>query len=175
VRLVGSDGTQAPQLLGSFELVILDLASNPMPGVSLGVDLSAIPELLIAADQLDPEAIVDCAGKSVTKISDANGRAVFCIVGASTGSGSAVTLLGGGRIFADDRLCASPTATAFDLDGKLGVGAGDMAVWLSDFASGQPYGRCDYDCSGYVGAGDLAFWLRAFASGTQVVSAVACP
>jgi hypothetical protein len=100
---------------------------------------------------------------------------VFCIVGASTGVGSAVTLLGGCKIFANDRLCAFPTASAFDLDDTNGVGAGDMAVFLSDFATGQPYGRCDYDCSGYLGAGDLSIWLRAFASGAQIVSAVACP
>ena len=175
VRLVGSNGGQASQQFGEFEVVWLDLANNPVPGALLRVDFSAIPELVIAADQFDPDAIVDCAGKSVTKIADANGRAVFCIVGASTGAGSGVTLLNGCKIFADDRLCAFPTANAFDLDGTLGVGAGDLAVFLSDFASGQPYGRSDYDCSGSLGAGDLSIWLIAFASGTQVVSAAACP
>ena len=175
VRLVGSDGVLAAQQLGAFEVVILDIASNPIPGAALRVDFSAIPELLIAADQLDPEAIVDCAGKSVTKIADANGRAVFCIIGASTGAGTGVTLLGGCKIFANDRLCAFPTANAFDLDGTLGVGAGDLAVFLSDFASGQPFGRSDYDCSGSLGASDLSIWLRAFASGTQLVSAAVCP
>ena len=175
VRLVGSNGTQAAQQLGSFEVVILDLASNPVPGASLRVDISAIPELLIAADQLDPEAIADCAGKSVTKIADANGRAVFCIVGASTGVGAAVTLQGGCKIFANGRLCASPTANAFDLDGRHGLGAGDLSVFLSDFATLQPYGRCDFDCSGNLGAGDLSIWLTAFANGAQLVSAAGCP
>lgn len=176
VRVVGTNGGQASQQFGEFEVVWLDLANNPIPGALIRVDFSAIPELHIAADQPDPEAIVDCAGKGVSKLTDANGRAVFCIVGASTGAGSGVTLLNGCKIFANGRLCASPTASAFDLDGSNGLGAGDLAVFLSDFSTGQNLGRSDYDCSGYLGAADLSIWLIAFASGTQTVSAApTCP
>jgi hypothetical protein len=115
VRLVASNGTQAPQQFGVFEVVMLDIASNPVPGALMRVDFFAIPELIIAADQPDPEAIVDCAGKSVSKVTDANGRAVFCIVGASTNAVPGVTLLNGCRIYGNGRLCAFPTANAFDL------------------------------------------------------------
>jgi hypothetical protein len=176
VRLVGSNGVQAPQQFGGFEVILLDIASNPVPGALMRVDFSAIPELIIAADQPDPEAIVDCAGRSVSKVTDVNGRAVFCIVGASTNAVPGVTLLNGCRIYGNGRLCASPTANAYDLDGMSGLGAADLTVFLNDFASGLNLGRSDFDCSGNLGANDLSIWLRAFASGTQLVSASAgCP
>jgi len=85
-------------------------------------------------------------------------------------------LLNGGKIFAEGTLIGSPTVSAFDLDGRSGLGAGDLAVFLSDFASGNPYGRSDFDCSGGIGANDLRTWLNAFGSSTQNVSAsAACP
>ena len=175
VRLVASDGVQGPQHFGGFEVIVQDIALNPWPGAAVRVDFGLVPELRIAGDQNDPEAIVDCAGKSVTKITDMDGRAVFCIIGSNIPGAPAATLIGGGRIFVNGFVVASPTANAFDLDGTSGVGAGDMAVFLQDFSTGLPIGRCDFDCSGSIGAGDLSLWLVAFSSGTQVVSAVSCP
>ena len=46
----------------------------------------------------------------------------------------------------------------------------------ADFGSGVNYGRCDYDCSGGIGANDLALWLTTFGSGTMAQSCVSsCP
>lgn len=175
VSLVGSDGTTPARTFGEFEVIFRDLANNPMPGVLIHVDFSEIPELGVSPVQLDPGLIVDCAGKRVSKLTDANGRAVFCILGAGTGV-PPVTRLSGCSIFAAGTLIARPTASAYDLDGQLGLGAGDLVEWLSDFVLGVNYGRSDYDCSGALGAGDLALWLTAYGSGSQPVSAsVGCP
>ena len=176
IRLVGSDGSVAATAFGGFEVVHRDLANNPIPDALIVVDFSAAPELFIAANQFDPSATVDCALKTVSKRTDANGRAVFCIVGASTDEFPPSTQLNGGRIYANGMLIGDPTVSAFDLDGRLGLGATDLTHFLSDFASGNLYGRSDFDCSGGIGARDLAEWLKAFGSGTQVVSAAtACP
>jgi hypothetical protein len=175
VGLVASDGSPAAREFGEFHVFVRDLANNPMPGVAIRVDFSFIPELRIASDQHDPDAIVDCAGKSVTKISDVNGGAVFCIIGSSIPGEPATTLLGGARIYADGFLAANPTANTFDLNGTAGLGAGDLAVFLDDFASGLSLGRSDFNCSGIVSAADLSVWLSALASGSQLVSAVGCP
>lgn len=175
IHLVASDGAAPSRAFGEFEVVVRDLANNPLPGVSVRVDVTLAEELRIASDQHDPAAVVDCADKAVTKLTDVNGRAVFCILGSNVPGAPASTLISGGRIFANGLLCAAPTASAFDLDGTLGLGSGDLSVFLSDFASGQPFGRSDFDGSGSLGAGDLSIWLKAFASGTQVVSAAACP
>jgi len=176
VTLVGSDGNLTASPVGEFSVIFRDLANNPVPNLLIDVDFSLVPELFIAAHQPDPALLVDCAGKKVSKRTDVNGRADFCIVGASTDAFPPSTLLGGCRIYAGGTLIASPTASAFDLDGRDGVGAGDLFEFLNDFVTGLNYGRSDFDCSGSIGAGDLALWLRAFASGTQLVSAaVACP
>jgi len=173
-HLVASNGS-APANIGQFEVVLRDIAHNPIPNASIVVDLSSCTDLALATDQLDPDAVVNCAAKTTRKLTDANGRAVFCIIGGSRTGVPASTLLAGGRIYGNGTLIASPTVSAFDLDGQQGLGAGDLALFLGDFASGQIFGRSDFDDSGNLGAGDLVIWLTAFSSGTQVVSAAVCP
>ena len=73
-------------------------------------------------------------------------------------------------------LIGSPSISAFDLDGGGGVGANDLSIWLTDFGSGNAYGRSDYDCSGDVGANDLSSWLTVFGSaGSAESCAGVCP
>jgi hypothetical protein len=176
IRLVGSNGTTPSQAFGQFTVVFRDLANNPLPNALIVIDLSGIPEVFLAADQLDPAVVVSCPDKRVTKLTDAHGVAEFCIIGASSDALPPVVLLNGGKIFAEGMLIGSPTINAFDLDGRLGLGAGDLALFLSDFASGNPYRRSDFDCGSGIGANDLRLWLNAFGSSTQNVSAsAACP
>ena len=175
ISLVGALGS-APAPAGGFVVICRDLANNPMAGATVVIDLSGCTELFICADQMDPAATVDCAHKTVSKLSAADGSVHFNILGGSTGGGTAVTLLGGGRIFKNGTLIQSPTVSAFDLDGSGGVGAGDLSAWLGDFFTGNPYGRSDYDCSGNVGANDLSVWLGVFGSGAMAESCAShCP
>ena len=175
ISLVGTYGS-TPAPAGEFTVTCRDLANNPMPGAVVVIDLSVCTELFICADQLDPLATVDCVHKTVSKLTAADGSVHFTVLGGSNGPGSAVTFMNGGRIYKNGTLIQSPTVSAYDLDGSNGLGANDLSAWLTDFGSGQPYGRIDYDCSGSVGANDLAFWLTAFGSGTMAQScASACP
>ena len=175
ISLVGSYGS-APAPAGEFYVICRDLANNPMAGAVVVIDLSTCTDLFICADQLDPAATVDCAHKTVSKLTAADGSVHFNVLGGSNGAGNAVTFLNGGRIYKNGTLIQSPTVSAFDLDGASGVGAGDLSAFLTDFGSGNPYGRSDYDCSGTVGAGDLSMWLTAFGTGTMAEScAASCP
>jgi hypothetical protein len=174
ISLVGSDGA-AGSAVGTFDVIVRDLANNPQPGIHVTVDLSVAPDLRLCAFQPAPGVFVDCPAGKATVVTDANGLARFTLLGGSTG-GTGSTLLNGGRIYADGTLLASPTVSAYDLDGASGVGANDLSLWLTDFGTGNPYGRSDYDCSGGLGANDLSFWLTAYGSGTQSVSCAAtCP
>jgi hypothetical protein len=165
-----------PAAFGEFHVVCRDLANNPMAGAVVTIDLSACPDLFICADQLDPAATVNCANKTVSKITAADGSVHFNMLGSSNGAGGGVTLLNGGRIYKNGTLIASPTVSAYDLDGGSGLGANDLSAWLGDFGSGQNFGRSDYDCSGSIGANDLSFWLKAFGSGAMAQScSSACP
>ena len=174
ITLVGSDGANA-SALGTFTVIHRDLANNPIAGAQIVVDLSSASDMRLCAQQVAPGITVDCPNGRASAITDANGVATFTLLGGSVG-GSGVSLLNGGRIFADGILIRSTTVSAYDLDGHSGVGANDLATWLSDFGSGQPYGRSDYDCSGGLGANDFSLWLSAFGGGTQLVSCAAtCP
>jgi hypothetical protein len=174
--LVGSLAGVPSTGAGQFTVVYRDIAHNPIAGATVVIDLSGAPDLHVCADQLDPDAIVDCTHKTVSKITAADGSVIFTLLGGSNGAGNASTLLAGGQIFANGTLIGTPTVSAYDLDGQAGVGANDLSAWLTDFGSGNPYGRSDYDCSGGIGANDLSFWLNVFGSGTMTSScASSCP
>jgi hypothetical protein len=175
ITLVGSHGGVPATAYGQFTLTARDLANNPLVGVTTVLDLSACLDLEICADQLDPDAIVNCAAKTVTKLTGANGQVTFTVLGCGNGR-PASTLLNGGRIYGDGVLVASPSVSTFDLDGSGGVNGNDMSLWLGDFFTGQVLRRSDYDCSGGVGANDLSMWFGAFGSGTMVESCAShCP
>ena len=175
IRLVGTDGTN-PSALGTFTVIVRDLASNLIPGASVVVDLSRADDIAICADQLDGDALVNCDAKTVRKFTDATGTVTFTLLGGSNGGGNATTLLNGGLIYGNGVLLKSPTVAAYDLDGGSGVGANDLSAWFTDFGTGAPYGRSDYDCSGTLGGNDLSFWLTAFGASTQIASCAAtCP
>lgn len=176
ITLVGSLAGVPDNAAGQFTVIVRDLANNPLNGASVVIDLSNCLDISICDNQLDAAATVNCGAKTTRKFTDALGSVTFTVLGGSNGAGNASTLLSGGRIFANGTLIGSPTASAYDLDGANGVGAADLSAWLTDFGSGNPYGRSDYDCNGTVGAGDLSFWLTEFGAGTSAAScAVACP
>jgi hypothetical protein len=159
----------------TFTVIVRDLANNPLSGASVVVDLSGCSELALCDDQLDANALVTCVSKTTRKFTDGLGAVTFTVLGGGNGN-PAATLLGGGKIFANGTLIASPTVCAYDLDGSLGAGAGDLSKFLGDFASAINYGRSDFDGSGTLGAGDLSRWLTVFAlAGSQSSCATACP
>jgi len=172
IPLVGTSGNVPDHGAGSFQVIVRDLANNPVVGARVYVDLSGCPDLHMCADQLDPTLNVDCANMVVSKLSGAAGIAEFTLLGGSNGSGNAVELLGAGKVFVNGVLLGFPTVSAFDLDGRNGVGINDLSVWLTDFGTvgNPPFGRSDFDCSGSVGVNDLSLWLTAFGSGAQVQS-----
>ena len=175
ITLVGN-AAGIPDATGTFTVTVRDLANNPLNGASVVVDLSGTTDLRICSNQLDAGALVNCPAKTTRKFTNALGQVTFIVLGGSNGAGNATTLIGGGRIYANGVLIASPTVSAYDLDNSSGVGANDLSAWLGDFGSGSPFGRSDYDCSSTIGANDLSIWLTAFGSGSSTTScAVSCP
>jgi len=176
ILLVGSTGGVPDAADGQFTIVVRDLANNPRSGYSVVIDLSACEDLAICSDQMDPNAIVNCAAKSVRKFTNAQGEATFTVLGRSNGAGNATSLAGAARIFANGVQIGTPSVASYDLDGSGGVGAGDLSVWFGDFGTNPTCERSDFDGSGSVGAGDLSMWLSAFGSGGSTASCGAsCP
>lgn len=174
VTLVGSSVGVPDSLAGKFCVTVRDLASNPLNGSSVVIDISGHTDLKFCNNQLNANYIQNCAAGTVRGFTNATGVVCFTLLGSS--QGPAVTLGGGGKIYADGVLIGSPGVAAYDLDGASGVGANDLSAWLIDFGSGNAYGRSDYDCSGGVGANDLSLWLITFgaAASSQSCTGV-CP
>lgn len=167
ISLVGSVGG-VPDAAGTFTVTVRDLANNPMIGAAVEIDLSNCPDLGLCQNQLDPNVTLACLPKTALKVTNAFGQATFILLGGSNNA-AGITGANAGRIRANGILIGSPTVSAYDLDGagNPAVGANDLGWWLFDFASGNYYGRSDYDCSGNIGANDLSLWLARFGSGAS--------
>jgi hypothetical protein len=177
ITLVGSHAA-SPDAVGTFTVIVRNIAHNPRVNAAVDVDLSGCTDLEMCADQLDPSATVNCAAKLVRKFTDTNGSVSFTVLGGSNGPGRATTLLGGAKVFASGVLLGTPTASALDLDGVNGVGIDDLSVWLADFgAPGSPaYGRSDFDGDGKIDINDLSLWVTAYGAGGSVQGcAASCP
>lgn len=175
VTLVGSSGGVPARAFGEFEVVVRDLAMNPMPGIPVWIDLAGVSDVRLCDDQLDPGLVVDCPTQRVIATTDLAGRAVITLLGGGK-PGGARTLAQAGAVYAIGVLLGYCSVSTFDADGAGGVGANDLSEWLADFGSGQPYARSDYDCDGGIGVNDLSLWLSALGAGTQTAScAASCP
>lgn len=166
IPLVGFHAITASPL-GEILITIRDAQSQPLEGEPVVLDFALATGLFIAGQQLDPDVETDCIAKTVTKLTDANGKVRFRVIGGGDGNFTSQSTLGVGRIFvpngANGGLFHSSHVQAFDLDGRDGVGANDLSLWLSDFANFPSIAtRSDYDCSASVGANDLSIWLDAY-------------
>jgi hypothetical protein len=111
----------------------------------------------------------------VRRFTNDQGQATFTLLGASTGVNDPPSLAPA-HIFANGVQIGDLAVSTFDLDGAGGVGANDLAIWMTDFGSGQPHPRSDYDGDGMVGAADLSEWLTVFGAGGSTSSCgVVCP
>src|SRR5262245_58262304 len=176
IHLVGSTAGVPDAATGEFTIVGRGLTNIPAAGASIVIDLSNCADLALCADEMDANALVNCAAKTVLKIANAQGEVTFTLLGHSNGTGHATSPAGAGRIFGNGVLMRTPTIASFDLDGTSGVGAGDLSTWLADFGSGQAFGRSDFDGNGGIDANDLSLWLEVFGAGTSATScASSCP
>ena len=167
IPIMGHNSAGIPDPQSQVEVIHRDLANNPIAGALVVLDFSSVPELRLCSDDHDPNMIVDCPTRTVRKLTDANGRATFRVMGWSIAApGSPGAPYHSARVFADGVLLGTPSVSIFDLD-RNGLSAADLGSWLADFFSGNDVARGDYDCTGSVGASDLGRWLGAyFASGS---------
>jgi hypothetical protein len=176
IRLVGSLSGMPDKQFGEFLVVVRGLTNDVKNGATVVVDFSQCPDVVICADQMNPIATVNCGAKTTRVFTNSLGEARFTILGASTGASNAASVDSCVKIFGNGTLLRTARFATFDLDGSGGVGAGDLSVWLADFACGLPYERSDYDGDGHVGAWDLSEWLTVFGAGGSALSCGAsCP
>lgn len=163
----------APAASAAHEVVVVhrDLANNPVPGAAIRIDFSACGGDVRIAQQQRPGTSADCPTRSITQLTDADGRAVFRIIGG--GSGGICAAQGAcAEVRADGVLLATVQAAVLDLDGISGLTAADLSLFMHDFFNGaiQP-GYCargDYNfvqgacVTQELTSADLSIWFNAY-------------
>jgi len=161
-----------PDVRGEFSVTVRDIANNPDAGEDVGIDFeTCAPDIRIATVQPWAGLTVECTSQSPTHatrvhaITDANGRAVFRIVGAATNHGGAP---GSGfncaYIFGSncENVIAFVNIATLDEDGSGGLNPADLSAWLADaFAYPVSYSsRSDLDGSHTITPADFAILLQ---------------
>ena len=119
INLVGMKlGVADP--LGQFTVIVRDLANNPMPGLTVELDVTDQPDLLLSTIQPFPGVTaISCFKASV--VTDGLGSATFRVVGNASGRFAFPNEIGAGTaIRAGGVRLANPTVGAYDQDGSGG-------------------------------------------------------
>ena len=175
VLMVGLREGVPDTTVGAFTIIARDALNVPDAGKLIEFRILLCPAARLAADQLQPGVSARCATHGVTAITDVNGMVRFAVVGGGDGS-SQVGLGPCAQVYSGGVNLGGVRIAYLDLDGSGGLGANDVAVWLSDFATGEPIGRSDFNGDELLTADDLSVWLQIWADGHQVESPAAyCP
>ncbi len=189
ILFVGKVGTIGDRI-GTFEIVVRDLAQNPMPAVPLRIvfdDCLRAGDVRIASAQPDASVSVVCGPESVEirATTESSGAFISRFVGGGSGnvvggfnappSCSAVSQGGCAILYADGVFLSRIAVARFDADGANGIGPPDIACWLADSFAPDYLARSDFDFSGTTNVSDLSILLRAsLAGGSQSSAAAYC-
>lgn len=169
VLMVGLREGVPDTTVGAFTIVARDLANAPDEDKLIEFRVLNCPAARLATDQLQPGVSTRCATHGVTAVTDVNGMVRFAVVGGSEAAG----LHGMGpcaQVYSNGALIGTVRIAYLDLDGAGGLGANDLAIWLSDFGTGEPIGRSDFNGDQALTTDDLSVWLQIWADGHQVES-----
>lgn len=182
IEVLGVDGAGAPDPAAAFEIFIRDLANQPIANSHVWVDFSNCSDLRLSHQSsglVNPALgaqVLDCPTRTVRGVSDAIGRVVLSVLGASINT-AGPSAPGAGercaRFYADGVMLGFATVLIHDqnggsgLPGADGVEVSDLSRWLVDFGSGVYVGRSDYGpgSQGALTIDDLAVWLQRFGRG----------
>ena len=181
IRVVGHDGIVGDPV-GEYCVTIRDFNNVPVVNDLVRVDFSACG-VQLCTDQLDPAVTVDCVAQTLSKRTDAAGRACFRVIGnRQPGIGCTAVPFPFAEVFSEGFgfICALYTPT-YDLVNEAGVGlsGGDLSEFLHLFLDCGVYlTAIDYNCNSSQDGDDLAQWLGVFFGGRSAQgcsSAAKCP
>jgi hypothetical protein len=174
IVLVGTNGIDPDQKTGDFEVTVCRF-TNTASGATVSVGTSQ-DGVRIGSWSDPPPVYFNCASPVVRAFADADGVCHMTVTGSVDLSKTTPGISPTVQIFANGVLFGEVPVVCYDLDGVGGVGAGDLALWLQIFGSGDNLSVADYDGDGRVDASDLSMWLEVFGSGREAVSATpSCP
>ena len=160
---------------GAILIVARDFANNPVPGRTIEFRILNCPGARLGLDQLQPGVSTRCATHGVTAFTNLDGIVRFAVLGGGDpsgppGTGPCAQIYSGGVLIGTSRVAY------LDLDGSGGLGAQDMCLWLTDFGTGEPIGRSDFNGDQVLTGDDLSLWLTYWGDALSVQSPAAyCP
>ena len=175
ILLVGRTLDLADTSSGAFTVAVRDQANVPVANSTVEIRILNCPGARLSTQSYVPGSTIRCGTAGVLGTTDAYGEVRLTVVGggvagAAAGAGPCV------QVFASGVPLGTATLAYLDMDGRDGVGSNDLALWLTDFGSGEDIGRSDYDGDGLLTAGDLSLWLTLWGAGGSAQSAAAyCP
>lgn len=182
IDVMGVNAAGQPDPAAAFDVVIRDLAQNPIAGAIVAVYLGDCVDLRISEQSsglVNPALagqVFDCPTRTIRRMTDANGRVRLSVLGAAvnaTGGSAAGAGERCARFFVEGVAIGLATVHIYDQNGGAGGGDGveisDLSRWLVDFGSGVYVGRSDYGMAtpGVLSIADLAEWLRRFGAGNS--------
>lgn len=168
----------------TVQVVVRDLANNPIPNSSVVLDFSGCVSDTRIHDYDDAGPNPDygypltstCAAKGISALTDATGTATFVVVGGGYAVAGAAHAAGALKYYADGVFLGTGGCGQYDQNGAAGVGGADLSRWLADFIGGTNPDRSNLDGAGTVGGADLSLWLAVFVAGASNSSSVTyCP
>jgi hypothetical protein len=176
IRVVGHDGVVGDPV-GEYCVTIRDFNNVPVVNDLVRVEFAGCG-VQLCADQLDAAVSVDCVAQTLSRRTDALGRACFRVIGnrqpgidCTPGPPfPCVEVFSGGLGF----IC-NLYAPTYDLVNEAGVGlsGSDLSEFLHLFLDCGVYlTALDYNCNSTSDGDDLAQWLGVFFGGR---SAQGCP
>ncbi|MFN8587503.1 MAG: hypothetical protein U0704_06835 [Candidatus Eisenbacteria bacterium] len=172
MRVGGFGPTGQPDPATEFEVVVRDLANNPIPNALVCVDLGQCAPAVVCGvwsatcDSLDAGA----PEHRVFAVTDAAGRVRMRLAGqANNPGGGPVSGDGRARISVCGMLLGTVPVAFLDQNGGDGTGANDLSAWFGDFEQALWFARSDYDGNGALGANDISVWLGFFGSGSSAL------
>ncbi len=166
---------------GRFDVVIRDGAHAPLAGVTVTLELGACQDVRLCAT---PEygLTVDCVLRSVSGVTDPEGRVTLYVVGSmaasfsSRNAGDAVPRCV--RVLADGAEIARVPAAVHDLSpAGIGLFSPDLSVWMERYGTGHHFQALDLRFDGAVDVADFSILLDRFGQGYSTVGCAGehCP
>jgi hypothetical protein len=147
---VGADG---------YDVVVRDVNGAGLGGRTVVIDWSADASLKVHNAQ-NAGITVNCAAKTISKLTDASGAVKFGPRIGDFNNGNVV------QVTADGVVLATIRTTSTDLDGTGGsTGLGDLSIFSANYLNNPSAQETDFDDTGSTGLGDLSIFSAEYLSG----------
>ena len=166
IYVVGHDGVVGDPA-GEYCVTIRDFNNVPVVNALVTIDFSNCGDVQLCTNQLDPGVSIDCIARTLSRRTDALGRACFRAIGKRRDVDCVATPSPCVEVWWDNStfVCAL-FAPVFDLvneGGGVGLSGNDLSEFLHVFFDCGVYlSAIDYNANGSIDGDDFSRWLNAF-------------